>query len=588
MSLVTSLIMHQMRIPMIVLILGYSISILGMVIAPGIDAQGNPWHMSFFEAFYFVSFTATTIGFGEIPFAFSNIQRAWALVTVYITVIAWFYSIGKIVSLVQDPVFRDAIKKNRFAKQIERIPDSFILVCGFGETGYALIKSLTEYNKHVVVIEQEESIIQTLALQEFNLFVPGFLGDSRNPEVLIQAGLQHTKCRAVIALTASDESNLKIAVASKLLHPDINVICRSEFSDYEENMFSFGTNFVANPFNTFAKIFSMAMYSPSLYLLYDWLTGVPNTDLTNPIYIKKGNWIICGFGRFGYNLYQKLLNSNIKVTVIDPSKEKRDEFLEHPDNKHNTFILGTGYDKHTLTIAGAENAAGLISGTDNDTNNLSIIMTAREINPNLFIVARHNKKSSKKLFNAAKADIIMLPSEIIARKIRTLLVTPLVNTFLNEACSQEPSWANIAISRIIGTMDESTPIIWTLEINKKEARAFCHALNLGRVIHLNNLLQDPLHRERKVKAIAILLKRKHTSFLMPTDDVSIKENDQILFCGTASARRSMEWSHNDLHSLSYIMTYEDTADGYIWRKYRQFMKKRARHKRQKEKHQLSK
>ncbi|VAW55997.1 Potassium channel protein, partial [hydrothermal vent metagenome] len=417
MSLVTSLIMHQMRIPIIILILGYSISILGMVITPGVDEQGNPWHMSFFDAFYFVSFTATTIGFGEIPLPFSSAQRTWALVTVYISVVTWFYSLGKIISLVQDPLFRDALKKNIFSKQITRIPDTFILICGFGETGNALVKALTERNIHAVVIDKDISIIQTLPLQEFQLLVPGFMGDARDPDILIQAGLQHEKCAAVIAVTASDESNLKIAVVSKLLHPDICVVCRSEFADYEDNMFSFGTDFVVNPFDTFANIFAMAMYSPGLHLLYDWLTGVPDTDLTNPIYLEKGHWIICGFGRFGRSLYQQLLNNNIQVTIIDPSEEKREAFLSQPENKHNDFIIGTGFDEHTLTVAGTEEAAGLISGTDNDTNNLSIIMTAREINPSLFIVARHNKKSNEKLFAATKANIIMQPSEIIARKI---------------------------------------------------------------------------------------------------------------------------------------------------------------------------
>jgi len=130
MSLVTSLIMRQMRLPIIALIIGYSVSILGMVLTPGIDDQGNPWHMSFFDAFYFVSYTATTIGFGEIPYALTNAQRSWALVTIYLTVIVWFYSLGKIISLVQDPMFREALKKHHFSHQLSRIPDTFILICG--------------------------------------------------------------------------------------------------------------------------------------------------------------------------------------------------------------------------------------------------------------------------------------------------------------------------------------------------------------------------------------------------------------------------------------------------------------------------
>jgi len=588
MSLVTSLIMRQMRIPIIILIIGYAISVLGMVIAPGIDDQGNPWRMSFFDAFYFVSFTATTIGFGEIPYTFSNAQRTWALITVYITVVAWFYSLGKIISLVQDPLFREALKESQFKQQLARIPDTFILICGFGETGHALAKALTEQNIHTVIIDENKDIIQTLPLEDFSLVIPGYKGDARDPEQLIQAGLQDKKCAAVIAVTASDETNLKIAVTSKLLHPDICVVCRSELEEFESNMFSFGTDFVINPFETFANIFSMAMHSPSLHLLYDWLTGVPNTDLTNPIYVKKGHWIICGFGRFGFDLYKQLLKSNVQVTIIDPSIKKRDAFLTLPENKGNDFIIGTGFDERTLTVAGISDAVGLISGTDNDSNNLSIIMTARELNPDLFIVARHNKKSNEKLFAATHANLVMQPNEIIARKIRTLLVSPLMIAFLNKARNQAPSWANITISRIMGALGESLPCIWTLHVNDKEARALCQVLRLGRVIRVENILQNPRQKENQIAAVPLILKRNQKLLLMPTNDIAIKSGDQILFCGTPSALRSMLWSQNDLHSLNYIMTYEDTPDSFIWRKIHQFLKRKERRHRPRQKRHLMK
>lgn len=588
MSLVTSLIMRQMRVPIIILIMGYSISILGMVLAEGVDDQGNPWHMSFFDAFYFVSFTATTIGFGEIPYTLSNAQRTWALITIYLTVVAWFYSLGKIVSLVQDPMFREALKENQFSQQLTRIPDTFILICGFGETGHALAKALTERNIHTVVIENNDRLIQTLPLEDFPLVIPGIKGDARDPEKLIQAGLQNKKCAAVIAVTASDETNLKIAVTSKLLHPEICVVCRSELEDFESNMFSFGTDFVVNPFETFANIFAMAMHSPSLHLLYDWLTGVPDTDLTSPIYVKEGHWIICGFGRFGNNLYKQLLKSNVQVTIIDPSEEKREIFLNRPENKNNDFIIGTGFDAHTLTVAGVTNAVGLISGTDNDSNNLSIIMTAKELNPDLFIVARHNKKSNEKLFEATHANIIMQPSEIIARKIRTLLVSPLMIAFLNKARNQDPSWANITISRIMGALGDSVPSIWTLVINEKEARALCQVLRLGRVIRVGNLLQNPRQRENQLEAVPLMLKRKQKLLLMPTNDIAIKSGDQILFCGTPGALRSMQWSQNDIHSLNYIMTYEDIHDAFVWRKIQQFIKRNDRRNRPRQKRHIMK
>ena len=71
MTKVTSLILRRMRVPLLVLIASYSISILGFVVIPGIDENGQRWHMTFFDSIYFVSYMATTIGFGELPQPFS-------------------------------------------------------------------------------------------------------------------------------------------------------------------------------------------------------------------------------------------------------------------------------------------------------------------------------------------------------------------------------------------------------------------------------------------------------------------------------------------------------------------------------------
>ncbi len=66
------LLLRRMRVPLIVVILAYAISMIGLVLIPGVDDQGNPWQMSFFHAFYFVSFMGSTIGFGEIPYRSPN------------------------------------------------------------------------------------------------------------------------------------------------------------------------------------------------------------------------------------------------------------------------------------------------------------------------------------------------------------------------------------------------------------------------------------------------------------------------------------------------------------------------------------
>ena len=584
MNIVTSLILRQMRTPIIVVILGYSIAILGMILTPGIDDQGNPWHMSIFDAIYFVSFTATTIGFGEIPYELSSAQRMWALVTIYVTVVSWFYALGKIVSLAQDPTFKEAVRKNTFSREINRLHDDFILICGFGETGSALAQTLTENHINTVIIEQDQHIIKTIPLRNYTASIPCIQGDASDPEQLILAGLKNPRCIAVIAVTASDKINLKISITSKLLNPDICVVSRSELSEYEENMYSFGTDYVINPFHTFANIFSMAMHSPSLFLLYDWLTGVPRTDLSSPIYIERGHWIICGFGRFGEGLYKRINTLGDPVTIIDPSEEKREAFIANAENKNNDFILGTGFDAHTLQLARIDKAVGIISGTDNDSNNLSIIMTARELNPDIFVVSRQNHKTNEPLFDATDAEIIMKPSDIIARKIRTLITAPLMISFLNEASRQPAEWANIAISRLSGALGDRRPNVWTLNINKNDAQALHEVINYGRIVRTGNLLQDPRARERQLRAVPLLLKRGSKLLLMPTDDIAIKPDDQILFCGTPHAERSMKWTLNNIHSVNYIMTYDDTPDAYIWRKLYRYIKKQERRTRVRKEH----
>ena len=578
MNEVTSMILRRMRAPFLLLISVYSISILGMVLIPGVDDNGNVWHMSFFHAFYFVSYTATTIGFGEIPYPLSDAQRLWAIAIVYTSVTSWFYALGKILSLIQDKTFQVAITKSRFKRDVENINRPFYLICGFGETGSALVNALTEEFLHTVVIEKDPATLSELTLNELLMFVPSFSGDATNPDHLELAGIKHKMCRGVIAVTASDETNLKIAITSKLLHPDVPVVCRSEYKEHEENMLSFGTDYIVNPFDTFADIFEMAMHSPSLHLIYDWLTGVPNTQLTDPIYFQRGHWILCGFGRFGTILFNHLRDNNLSVTIIDPNEALLTEFRKDPANDKYDFILGHGTDSKTLKEAGMENAAGIIAGADNDSNNLSIIMTAKAITPDVFIVARQNLLINHELYDATKAHLIMRHREMLARKIRVIFLAPLLLKFLTLANKRDAEWANITISRLSAIVSESRPHLWTVFINQDLAPAVAHALLYGRKINIGHLTQNPAARDRYLNCVPLLLIRDEHQILLPEDDVEIKAFDQILFCGTRDIKLTMRWTLKVRRSLNYVMTLKNEPESYVWRTLHRYLQKLERRK----------
>jgi voltage-gated potassium channel len=104
------LILRRMRAPLITLIIIFTVSVFGLTLIPGEDADGQLYRMGFFDAFYFMSYTATTIGFGEIPHTFTYGQRMWVLVAIYLTVIGWAYALGSLLTVIQDKAFREALR----------------------------------------------------------------------------------------------------------------------------------------------------------------------------------------------------------------------------------------------------------------------------------------------------------------------------------------------------------------------------------------------------------------------------------------------------------------------------------------------
>ena len=150
---VSAIVLRFMRTPLLLLIAVYGIGVTGMALMPGQDAGGNPSRMNLFHAFYFFTYTATTTGFGEIPHQFSDAQRLWATVCLFMGVVAWLYAIGSIIRLAQHPEFLKAMAERRFVRSVRRIDQPFFVVCGFGDTGSLLARGLSDYFCVAAVID---------------------------------------------------------------------------------------------------------------------------------------------------------------------------------------------------------------------------------------------------------------------------------------------------------------------------------------------------------------------------------------------------------------------------------------------------
>lgn len=553
------MLLRRMRLPLIVLIASYTISILGFVIIPGQDDQGQPWQMDFFHAFYFVSFMGSTIGFGEIPYPFTDAQRLWTTFALYSTVISWLYAIGALLSIIQSRAFKQVVSQARFSYSVNQITEPFYIICGYGDTSFLLLKAMIKQDIHAVVIDSKQSSIDNLEIADLSMDIPALCADASDTESLITAGLKKENCSGVLALTDQDEVNLMVAIATKLIAPDIMVITRAEYQDSEANMASFGTDYIINPYTSFADRLGIAIQSPNVFLLMEWLTDVRYRASDAPLAPPKGRWIICGYGRFGKCFEKYLSYVGCEVTIIEADPEN----TRAPGNS----IRGRGTEAVTLREAGIDKAVGIIAGTDNDPNNLSIIMTAQALNSDLFCVIRQNHGYNQTVFQSAKCHWIMQPGRIVARKVLSRINIPLLFDFLRLVRRENEEWAIPLVKKIAAMLGENYPHCWTQEMSQSDAPAFV-ALSTQYDITLSTILKDPSQRTRSHACIPLLLKRSDTLTLLPEEATVLQPGDALLFCGLDSIEFKVTETLDDIYQLSFLITGDEQPRSSLLRKMR--------------------
>ncbi|MCV6588978.1 MAG: NAD-binding protein [Marinobacterium sp.] len=552
------ILMRRLRMPLITLIVVYSVSVLGFVLIPGMDDQGQVYRMDFFHAFYFVSFMGSTIGFGEIPYAFTSGQRMWAMLTIYSTVIAWLYGIGSMLSIFQDPAFSRLLRRRRFAAQVAALNQPFYLVCGYGVTGGIVVRKLAQRDIRCVVVDIEEAQIDALQMDNLPMPMPCLAADASLPDVLDDAGLQHEKCIGILALTNRDNVNLAIAIASKLLMPKRMVICRTESDVTTANLDSFGTDLVVDPFQTYAEYLALSVQAPYTHLVYDWLLNPSHRPLSSAYQRTRGRWIICGYGRFGRALCSRLIHDEVELIVVD------DDPPEH--NGLSEQIHGIGTEACTLRAAGVEDAVGIVAGTGNDADNLSIMMTARELNPRLLTVVRQNVHANRLVFQNSRSDFIMEPGRIIANRIMAQIKTPLLPVFLTLMLERyDDVWAHTLLNRMSSVVGNQELDSWAYTLDEEQTPALMLALAEGKPLKLSLFLKDPRDRQQSLKAFPLLLRRGETLMPLPGELTLLEQGDEILFCGLSRAAGRMDWTVSNYNVLHYVLTGSDDSNNLLAR-----------------------
>jgi voltage-gated potassium channel len=148
--------------------------------------------------------------------------------------------------------------------------------------------------------------------------------------------------------------------------------------------------------------------------------------MENAIAALQGHVIICGYGRNGREAAQVLTRSNKKVVIIERT------MTSMQDVRLPEFYLEADATKdETLLQANIHNASAIIITLPDDSENVFIVLTAKELNPTVKIISRASKDSSVKKLKTAGADNVIMPDKIGGSHMASLVLSPDVKEFLD-------------------------------------------------------------------------------------------------------------------------------------------------------------
>jgi voltage-gated potassium channel len=151
----------------------------------------------------------------------------------------------------------------------------------------------------------------------------------------------------------------------------------------------------------------------------------------------KNHMIICGWGRMGQEIAREFRSKEVPFVVIELSEEKAHQLAE----MGLLVVTGDAANDQSLRAAGAERARGLIAVAPRDADNIFITLSARAMNPDLFIIARSVYEQDQHKLELAGADRVISPYVIGARRIAAAAFHPTVVDFLDlEVHHAEMEW----------------------------------------------------------------------------------------------------------------------------------------------------
>lgn len=190
------------------------------------------------------------------------------------------------------------------------------------------------------------------------------------------------------------------------------------------------------------KVFTMGVIiagcSSGIYVVGGFVTMLAEGEIKKALGSRRmskgieqlsGHTIVCGFGRVGQMLTGDLATAKHAFVVVDNAESR----VAEAQAADYLAVLGSASDEATLQAAGIDRAKKLATVLPDDTANVFITLTARELNPTIEIIARAENPATEKKLLRSGANRVVLPAQIGATKIGHMILRPSAEDMLADA-----------------------------------------------------------------------------------------------------------------------------------------------------------
>jgi len=251
------------------------------------------------------------------------------------------------------------------------------------------------------------------------------------------------------------------------------------------------------------------------FISYSSLEDLKEKRKLKKIGKMQNHTIVCGYGRNGQQAAQKLMEYHKDFLVID----KNEELMENSDLKPEQYLVGNASDDEVLIKAGIKSAKNLITALPYDTENLFIVLSAKQLNKDLRIISRATEEGSYKKLKFAGADNVILPDKIGGQHMASLIVTPDLLEF----------WDNLSYSDSKSVNLEQVSFEQMFE-------------------HKNSCSILELNLRHKTGCTIIGFKTAEGDYIVnPSPEIKLTPNSKIIVIGNSKQIKKLQ----DVYNISY-------------------------------------